>query len=149
MRSLESSLSGCCCEDGRKGSSWPKSLCRWPTAVSTWTSFSQHHSSFFLFQPVFSYTFLFRKSSRSEIKSGTRNRSKSTVLTKVRWELVLIKSARFLATWVEGEMRTKQVGKKVAHVPIHAQLCLCEWENGMKWRWVNSVVRAGLHSRLD
>lgn len=112
MRSQESSLSCSRHEDAGEGPPG-KSLCRWLTADSNWTSCSQRRSVFFLFQPLFPYAlFLFRKSCRSEIKSGTWNRTKSTILMKVRWGLVLMKPAKFPVTWVGGEMRTMQVGRK-------------------------------------
>lgn len=118
------------------------------TADSNWSSYSQHHSGCFLCQPFFPYVFfLFRKSSRSEIKSGTWNRSKCTVLIKVRWGLVLIKSARFPVTWVEGEMRTMQVGKKTLAFPF---MLSCGFVNGkMEWNGEEQIQSWELDSILD
>ena len=136
MRSQESSFSCSHHEDAGKGPPG-KSLCRRLIADSNWTSCSQRHSVFFLFQPLFPYAlFLFRKSCRSEIKSGTWNRTKSTILIKVRWGLVLMKPAKFPVTWVEGEMRTMQVGRKTLVSPFMLSYGIVngkmEW-NGDEW----------------
>lgn len=75
----------------------------------------------------------------SEITSGTRNRSKNTILIKVRRELVLIKPAKFPVTWVEGEMQTIRVGKKTLCPPF---MLSCGFVNEkMKWNgdeWIQS-----------